>query len=125
MIILKELNPHNFDTDDQINYNLDILLDKLNKLQKLYKGPIIITSGLRSQALQHKLIANGRSTATKSNHLIGAAADIYDPDGLLYNWLKENESVLIDLCLWCEERMGPWQHLQIFPPKSGKRWFYP
>lgn len=27
--------------------------------------------------------------------------------------------------LWFEVRQGPWQHFQIVPPASGKRWFYP
>lgn len=38
----------------------------------------VITSGLRSEALQRKLVAQGRSPILHSFHLIGRAADMVD-----------------------------------------------
>jgi hypothetical protein len=60
-----------------------------------------------------------------SAHLKGCAVDIYDPDGDLYKWVKDNEALTAEVGLWMEERQGPWQHFQTYPPASGKRWFNP
>ncbi len=124
-IRLSDLNNHKYPTTPEIEANLAILLDRVNKLQDAYGKPLLITSGLRSEAQQQGLIAAGKSTATKSRHLIGAAADIADKLGLLYDWAKANEPTLVALGIWCEERMGGWLHCQILQPLSGKRWFWP
>lgn len=125
MISLSELNPHKYPTNPEIDANLQTLLERLNVLRKSYGKPMTISSGLRSEAQQEALIAAGKSNAPKSKHLIGAAADIADGSGEFYDWCKTNEELLEQTGLWCEERQGGWQHLQILPPKSGKRWFFP
>lgn len=125
MISLKELNPHNYPTTPEIDKNLDILLTRLNRVRIAYGKPLTITSGLRSIDQQKSLIEAGKSTATHSKHLIGAAADISDTNGVFYDWCKANEKLLESIGLWCEERMGAWQHLQMLPPASGHHWFFP
>jgi uncharacterized protein YcbK (DUF882 family) len=125
MITLKELNPHGYETTPEIDANLSTLKDRLERLQLAYNKPFLITSGLRSMEQQKSLISQGKSNAPKSKHLIGAAADILDRGGKLYDFCKANPKLLESIGLWCEERMGPWQHMQILPPKSGKRWFFP
>ena len=125
MISLKELNPHNYPTTDEIDANLNTLLERLNRIREAYGIPMTITSGLRDAAQQEALIAAGKSNAPKSKHLIGCAADIADADGKFYDWCKANEALLEEVGLWCEARMGGWQHLQSLAPKSGKRWFIP
>ncbi len=125
MITLKELNKDSLPTTPEIDKNLQTLLNAISRIRMAYNKPMIVTSGLRSKAKQEALIAQGKSNAPMSKHLIGAAVDISDPLGNLYNWCKVNEQVLIDTGLYCEERMGGWQHFQIFPPKSGHRWFFP
>lgn len=125
MISLKELNPHKYPTTPEIDANLSALLIRLNRVRTEYNKPMTITSGLRSDAQQKALIASGKSNAPKSKHLIGAAADVADGDGAFYDWCKANEHLLEEVGLWCEERMGGWQHLQLYPPRSGKRWFNP
>lgn len=125
MIILKELNIHNYPTTPDIDSNLYKLLTAINIIRTDWGKPMIVTSGLRSEQDQQKLIADGKSNAHKSNHLIGAAVDILDEDGSLNKYLKCNDKLLEDAGLWCEERQGNWQHFQIFPPKSGNRWFKP
>jgi hypothetical protein len=88
---------------------------------------MIVTSGLRDASGQANLIKAGKSTATHSKHLTGCAADIYDPDGGLKKWLKENPEILVNAYLWCEaaESTPTWCHFQIVPPGSGNRWFLP
>jgi len=125
MVTLKDLNSHNYPTTKEIDDNLNILLARINLLEQEYGKQFHVTSGLRSEAQQKQLISQGRSNATKSNHLIGAAVDILDIDGKLYDWCKAHTDALESTGLWCEERMGGWQHFQIYPPKSGHRWFFP
>lgn len=125
MISETELNPHEYPTSNETRINLAELLKRINAVRKAYGKPMIITSGLRSPEDQKKLIAAGRSTATKSNHLTGCAVDILDTDKQLWQWCKDNTELLTDIGLWMEERQGPWQHFQTVPPKSKKRWFNP
>lgn len=123
----EELNPHNYPVNVEISANLDDLHDKLNQLRAAYGRPMVITSGLRSDEQQKALIAAGKSTATKSKHLIGQAADIRDEDGKLAAWARQNVEILKDIELWCEdpEYTRGWLHVQTVPPKSGKRFFIP
>lgn len=122
MIELKELNSHGYPTTPEIDNNLQILLERVNKIRAEWGKPMTVTSGLRSQTDQQRL----NPSAPKSNHLIGAAVDIYDPDLSLTAWLKENSSKrLIEAQLWCEEGNKNWVHFQIYPPHSGNRWFLP
>lgn len=122
MIELKELNPHDYDTTPEIDNNLQILLERVNKIRTEWGKPMTVTSGLRSMADQQRI----NPSAPKSNHLIGAAVDIYDPDLSITAWLKENDSErLIEAELWCEQGNKNWIHFQIYPPHSGNRWFLP
>lgn len=120
MITLSELNPHKYDTTPQIDSNLQTLLLRINIIRVEYDKPMIVTSGLRSQADQARI----NPSAPKSKHLVGAAVDIADTGSLLI-FLKENPDVLEQAQLWCEEGNVGWIHFQIFPPKSGRRWFLP
>ena len=122
MISLQELNPHNYSTTPEIDANLQILLERVNKIRDEWGKPMIVTSGLRSQADQQRI----NPSAPKSHHLNGEAVDIYDPDLSLTAWLKENDSQrLVDAELWCEQGNKDWVHFQTVPPKSGHRWFLP
>lgn len=127
MITLAELNKKGLATDSITESNLKVLCERLNKIRALWGKPMIVTSGLRSAAEQSNLIKAGKSSATKSKHLSGCAADISDPTGELKAWLKANPKILEDACLWCEaaEDTPTWCHLQCVPPRSGNRWFKP
>lgn len=125
MISSAELNPHGYPTTDEIDTNLAVLLERINKIRSAWAKPMTVTSGLRSQAQQDQLIAQGKSSASHSKHLIGAAVDIYDPELQLTAWLKADPDLLELAQLWCEEGNTNWVHLQIFPPASGNRWFLP
>ena len=121
MISPQELNPHGYDTTPEVDDNLATLLSRINQVRTAWGKPMVVTSGLRSQADQARI----NPSAPKSKHLIGAAVDIADADGSLNAWLKADSSILEGAQLWCEERQGGWQHFQIFPPGSGHRWFFP
>jgi uncharacterized protein YcbK (DUF882 family) len=127
MIVLKELNPHNYPTTPVIDKNLGILLERMNELRAIWAKPMIVTSGLRSDAQQAELIAQGKSTARVSKHLSGSACDIGDKDGSLAKWCLENEAVLTRIGLWCEhpDYTKGWMHFQSVPPMSGKRFYMP
>lgn len=127
MISSKELNIHNYTTTPEIDANLAILLERINQVRTTWNKPMIVTSGLRSDAQQKDLIAQGKSKATKSNHLIGAAVDIQDKDGSLAKWTHDNQSLMEQIGLWMEDTNSThgWVHYQIYPPKSGNRFFIP
>lgn len=108
------------DLPDTTIANINTLIPKINELFDKYGKYVKCNSGYRTPADQ--AIINPKSPNSK--HLIGAAIDLNDPDGRLNKWLKQS-AALKDLDLYCEERQGGWQHIQIYPPKSGKRWFNP
>lgn len=65
--------------------------------------------------------------AQNSKHMLCQAIDLHDPDGDLDEWCLDHPDVLEQLGLW-QEFPGStkgWTHVQIVPPKSGKRVFYP
>ena len=111
------------DLSEEIQKNLPILLERVNKIRALWGKPLTVTSCVRSQADQERI----NPAAPKSKHLIGAAVDIFDKDGSLKSWIKDNESVLEDAELWMEDFSATptWCHFQCLPPKSGKRFFIP
>lgn len=127
MLNLIELNKHNYPTNTEIDANLLILLEKINKVRDLYGIPMVVSSGLRSQEQQNSLIAAGKSNAPKSKHLTGQAVDILDPDKKLQEWCKENVDKLEEIGLWMEDFSATpnWVHFQIVPPHSGNRFFIP
>jgi uncharacterized protein YcbK (DUF882 family) len=120
----------------EIQDNLAVLLDRVNKIRAEWGKPMTVTSGLRTMAdhiriYEEKAAAAGvpfdkSKVPMASKHLIGAAVDIYDPDLSLTVYLKDNNSQrLIDAELWCEQGNANWVHFQIYAPKSGNRWFLP
>jgi hypothetical protein len=127
MISMKELNPHGYPTNAVIDANLKVLHQRMNELREAYGKPMVITSGLRSDEKQAELIAQGKSKATASKHLAGAACDVLDRKGALAEWCLNNPDVLRRIGLWCEhpDYTKGWMHFQIMAPKSGNRFFIP
>ena len=139
---ISDLNTHNFPTTPEIDKNLVTLCNRLNAFSGFIKaqfpddaadggfftdGEFKVTSGLRDTAKQAELIKQGLSRATKSNHLIGAAADIYDPNGTLDEWCEKHVAVIGNIGFWMEHKSYTpgWAHFQIFAPRSGNRFFIP
>lgn len=122
--------------DKEVQDNLNELLIRINKIRTAYNKSMSVTSGLRSKdhhievyknlAKQRGVPFDINKVPMSSQHLKGAAVDISDPDGSLFQWTKDNESLITSVGLWMEEKDDqPRVHFQIFPPKSGKRWFKP
>lgn len=82
-----------------------------------------VSSGWRPPAVN----ARTAGAAAKSRHMTCQAIDIYDPDGDIDNWCMDNLDKLAIAELWMEHPAATkgWCHLQIVPPRSGKRVFYP
>jgi uncharacterized protein YcbK (DUF882 family) len=139
MITLKEiLKDKDYNKlDKEIQDNLTILLEKINKIRALFGKPMTVSSGLRTKEDQirvYKEKATKAGTAFDeskvpmgSQHLHGAALDIYDPKKELQKWCLDNENKLEEIGLWMENFTATpnWCHFQIYPPKSGKRFFNP
>jgi len=119
----EEFNPHNYPITPEIADNLKTLQSKMEQVRDAYGKPMIVTSGLRSQADQQRI----NPKAPKSKHLIGAAVDIQDKDGKLAEWVKDNMSLMEEIGLWFEDfgHTVGWVHFQSLPPASGKRVFIP
>lgn len=84
-----------------------------------------LSSGWRPPAIN----ASTPNAAPNSRHMTGQAADIYDPDGEIDDWLMTDagQQVLQQIGLWMEHPSTTkgWAHVQTKPPKSGRRVFYP
>lgn len=83
----------------------------------------VVASGWRPYGVN----AATPGAAPKSKHMTGQALDVYDPDGDLDEFCLDNPEVLQTIGLW-QEHPGAtkgWCHLQIVPPNSGKRVFWP
>jgi hypothetical protein len=111
LITLKELNKNNHPTTEEIDTNLNKLLEKLNVVRQKWGKPLIVTSGLRSQADQQRI----NPKAPKSAHMLGMACDFSDPDGKFDEWCSNNQDLLVELGLWQEhpDATKGWVHLDM------------
>lgn len=138
MISLQELLSGNKleDQSQDIQNNLNDLLVKINKVRAAWNKPMTVTSGLRSLAHHievYKDLARQRGQVfdqskvpMASRHLSGQAVDVSDPDGKLYEWCQQNESLLAQIGLWMEIKDDQHRvHFQGVAPKSGSRFFKP
>lgn len=124
--------------DSKVKDNLLVLLERLNIVRTLWAKPMTITSGLRTREDQiriYKELAEKRGVPFRfekipwgSQHLIGAAGDVSDPDGSLFAWCKAHEAELLNIGLWIEEKDDQHRvHFQIFQYASwvpGKTIFF-
>ena len=97
---------------------------RVNALLKIAKWPDAkVSSGWRPLAIN----AATKGAAKASNHTLCKACDIADPKGALGKWCLNNLKDLEAIGLWLEHpsKTPTWCHLQIVPPKSGRRVFMP
>lgn len=82
-----------------------------------------VTSGYRPAIIN----AATPNAAPRSKHITCEAVDLADPEGELDDWCMDNGKALEQVGLWQEHPSATkgWCHLQIVPPKSGRRVFYP
>jgi hypothetical protein len=95
---------------------------------KLEAHPVsqsLITSGWRPPQINRQV----KGAAPKSKHMTGEAVDLYDPEGDIDNFLMsgQGQRVLASLGLYIEHPSATksWSHIQIVPPRSQQRVFYP
>jgi len=113
------------DQSKEIQDNLAILLERVNKVRAAYGKPMIVTSGLRTmedhlRIYREKGITDQSKIPMRSRHLFGQAVDISDPNGALYKWSQDNEPMLLSIGLWLERGTKGWVHFQIVPYGSYK-----
>lgn len=134
MFTLRELNPKGVKLTPEMEQNIQILLERMNQVREKRGVSMIVTSGVRSlEDHKHIYAEQARRKGLKnyripmgSQHLKAAAVDIYDPVGTLFDWCKANEEFLVEVGLWCEDKDNqPRVHFQIYPPRSGRRFFKP
>lgn len=109
--------------------NLQDLQGRVNRCQELVNFALghyfafKVTSGYRTAADQQRI----NPKVTHSQHMLGNAVDIADPDNILKEVLRTHPTILEECGLWCEDGGATpgWCHMQSLPPKSGKRWFMP
>lgn len=108
-----------------VQSNLMILLERINKIRSAYGKPMKVNDGIRIKGLNDY-------GAKSSNHYLGAAIDIDDDEaGTLWKWVYANRKLLKEVGLWMEHPCythfdgKSWLHFQIVPPSSGKRFYVP
>lgn len=106
-----------------IRANAVMTVEKANHLLEAAGFSFGLRSGWRPAATNKGI----PTAAPKSKHMLGQAVDIADDEGELDDWCMSNLDVLTQLGLWMEHPSATksWCHVQILPPKSGKRVFYP
>ena len=113
-----------------VQENIKTLVSRINQLFDGYSWPKtlprVVNSGYRRPQDQPK------NAAQSSPHLIGCAVDLDDDDsGITWKYVFKNLTKTKQIGLWIEDprwthgSVGSWVHLQIIPPKSGKRIFIP
>jgi hypothetical protein len=101
----------------------EVTVARANELLKAFGEDRKVNSGWRPAAVN----AATPGAAQFSKHMLGKAIDIADPEGDLDEWCMHYLDVLEDIGLWQEHPASTkgWCHVQIVPPKSGNRVFYP
>lgn len=125
------------DITPAISANIDRMLTRVNSLiAYMSKDGIIVPVNPKTKS-QISGDANGGFRpqdcavgSPKSNHKLGLAVDLYDPDGgKIDEWVTNpiNIKYIIAIDLYFEDKKSTpgWCHVQIVPPKSGRRWFLP
>lgn len=114
---------HARDLTQRIRDNAAVTMARAIMLLEAAGVSTTISSGWRPPAIN----AGVKGAAAKSKHMTGEAIDLADPKGDLGRWCLENLATLERLGLWLEHpsKTPTWVHLQIVPPGSGRRVFYP
>lgn len=107
-------------TDEEFD-NAETLCEKLAELENEYGEDLILTSGYRPKAI-NEAIPGSKSC---DQHTTCEAVDLRDTGGHLSNWILDNIEILEALNLYMESPKSAKNHvhLQLRPPKSGKRIF--
>lgn len=107
----------------QIRANAAMTVERANALLERFGEVRTVNSGWRPPTVN----AATPGAAPFSKHMTGEAVDIADPEGDLDEWCLAHQDALVDIGLWLEHPASTkgWCHVQISPPRSGNRVFYP
>lgn len=108
----------------ELKNNFNELFYKVNIVRYHWAKPMIINSGYRSPKYNRKI-----GGSPNSHHCHLRAIDVHDPENELFDWLVNGagRALAENLGLYMEHKQATptWCHIQIRPPKSGSRVFYP
>lgn len=109
--------------DDQKRTNAAATVSRVNLLMIAFGQSRKVASGFRPAAVN----AATPGSAKFSKHMTCQACDLEDHEGDLDEWCMEHPDVLEKIGLWQEHPSATkgWAHVQIVPPKSGNRVFFP
>lgn len=108
---------------DKVIGNAMQTVERASQLLQQFGEARSVASGWRPRAVN----AATPGAALFSKHMTGQAVDLHDPEGDLDEWCLANPQSLEAIGLWQEHPAATkgWCHIQIVPPKSGNRVFYP
>ena len=108
---------------DEKRANAEETIDKANQLLERFGETRKVNSGWRPASINSATVG----AAPKSKHMTCEAIDLEDKDGSFGRWCLENLEELASIGLWMEDpaHTKNWVHLQIVPPRSGRRTFIP
>jgi hypothetical protein len=109
----------------QVNSLLAVMEAEGLQLEAHPVSQSLVSSGWRPPQINRQV----KGAAPKSKHMTGEAVDLYDPEGDIDNFLMsgQGQRVLASLGLYIEHPSATksWSHIQIVPPRSQSRVFYP
>ncbi len=107
----------------KLRANAALTVKRANALLRRAGFACIVNSGWRPRAIN----AAVPNASVRSKHLTCQAVDLNDEDDSLDAWCLRNLPVLEELGLWLEhpDATPGWCHVQIVPPRSGRRVFMP
>lgn len=115
--------PKKYPPSAQVMAHALILVSRLNQIQLYWERQLRLTSGYRPREINKTI----KGAANNSLHIIGAAADIADPDWTFAKFCNDDVGMLENCGLYMEDTHATpgWVHLQCFAPRSGMRVFKP
>ena len=115
---------HEAELTDELRANAQLTVDKANQLLASFGEERGLRSGWRPQSVNDAI----PTAAKQSKHITCEAIDIDDDDQRLQQWCSADKGAnLIPLGLYMEHFLATpdWTHVQIVPPGSGMRVFFP
>lgn len=114
---------HEAELTDILRANAQVTVDKANQLLEAFGEERGLRSGWRPQAVNDAT----PNAAHHSRHITCEAIDLEDEDRRLQEWCMLNLPTLANIGLWMEHAIATptWTHVQIVPPGTGMRVFFP
>jgi hypothetical protein len=114
---------HANELNRELRANAGLTVARANALLECAGFAGTVSSGWRPHAINTAI----PTASARSKHLTCQAIDLGDGDDALDSWCVHNLRVLKELGLWLEhpDATPGWCHVQIVPPRSGRRVFMP